>query len=510
MFSTPYPVGPPIGETHCGQVSNFGGQFAQPLVGTDGTVYVFWAGSEVDSQTCEWQTVIRMAKSTDGGTSMSDQSVVHRTSSDYDQVDGGLDIYNAPIGAVDIFGGEYDGNIYISYTNKDTSNSFAMDFNIEFIKSSDGGDTWTKPIFVNDDFAGEGAMDDQFHPWLYCNQEGTLSIIFYDQRVDSLNHWQFDIFAAYSFDGGDSWTTNHRISSESTNPINVKLDPHKGVAKAGKIGEYTGITSFRDHNNAVWTDGRNGNQEVWGANWVTPLLEPRLMAPANLSNVSDGLPHFHWATAWKKDDDRYRIEIAADNQFINMIQTEIVDTTGFTINSKALEDGLYYWRAKSFRVSTGDSSDYSQVHSFTSGDYQCLDSDGDGYGDPGNPGDDCVTDLCPDDFSFDNADADSDGIGDFCDNCPGVENPDQADADEDGIGDLCEYICGDVTGEGVINILDITYLIAYLYNSGPAPEHLIAGDVNGSGTPEAPQVNILDITYLIAYLYKSGLAPDCP
>ena len=35
-------------------------------------------------------------------------------------------------------------------------------------------------------------------------------------------------------------------------------------------------------------------------------------------------------------------------------------------------------------------------------------------------------------------DADSDGIGDACDNCPNKPNGAQKDADEDGIGDACE------------------------------------------------------------------------
>jgi len=65
--------------------------------------------------------------------------------------------------------------------------------------------------------------------------------------------------------------------------------------------------------------------------------------------------------------------------------------------------------------------------------------------------------------------------------------------------------CGDTNGDGAINILDITYLINYLYRGGPAPDPLGKADVNSDGT-----VNILDITYLINYLYKGGPAPDCP
>ncbi|MFH2034977.1 MAG: dockerin type I domain-containing protein [Candidatus Zixiibacteriota bacterium] len=68
-----------------------------------------------------------------------------------------------------------------------------------------------------------------------------------------------------------------------------------------------------------------------------------------------------------------------------------------------------------------------------------------------------------------------------------------------------DHICGDVNGNETINILDITYLIAYLYKDGPPPVFELAADVNNSGN-----INILDITYLISYLYKDGPDPNCP
>ncbi|MFH2036836.1 MAG: DUF1028 domain-containing protein [Candidatus Zixiibacteriota bacterium] len=67
------------------------------------------------------------------------------------------------------------------------------------------------------------------------------------------------------------------------------------------------------------------------------------------------------------------------------------------------------------------------------------------------------------------------------------------------------YMIGDVNDSKTINIIDITYLIAYLYKSGQEPSPVESGDVNASET-----INILDITYLIALLYKSGPEPICP
>lgn len=69
---------------------------------------------------------------------------------------------------------------------------------------------------------------------------------------------------------------------------------------------------------------------------------------------------------------------------------------------------------------------------------------------------------------------------------------------------LPTFICGDANGNGAVNILDATFIIAYLYKNGPDPEPLDAADANGNGV-----VNILDATYLIAHLYKNGPAPVC-
>ena len=64
---------------------------------------------------------------------------------------------------------------------------------------------------------------------------------------------------------------------------------------------------------------------------------------------------------------------------------------------------------------------------------------------------------------------------------------------------------GDANSTNSINILDVTYIINYLYKGGAAPECPAEADPNATCS-----INILDVTTIINYLYKGGAAPQCP
>jgi len=470
-------VGPIQDGSPCGWGDLDAGQFAFPLVGSDGSVYTLWVGGDLDTITCDYYTSLKIVKSTDGGVSWTDPEVIRHTVGNWGFVDGDIDVYNAPIAAADISGGPFDGNLYISYANMDYyNNPIYYDYNIEFIRSSDGGASWSEPIFINDDYVGYGAMYDQFHPWLFCNEEGILIAIWYDQRTDPINHYKFDVFAAYSFDGGETFTINHRISEVSIDPDQLKKSlPHQPIASnpalaptepmdpmAGKIAEYIGVTAFKDHVNAVWTDSRNGNQDVFGANWEIPLLQPRLIAPSDGDTLIDSV-RFDWATCWKIDDDYYRLQVAYDSNFSSLLFALGTINSSMTKDTSVLPlNTALYWRVKAFKISNGDSSDYSETRVFVLRPAVCFDSDGDGFGDPGHPENDCPDDNCPLVYNPAQEDRDRDSVGDSCDactdsdgdgfgnpgfpyntcpddNCPYAYNPGQTDSDGDGVGDACDW-----------------------------------------------------------------------
>jgi len=63
---------------------------------------------------------------------------------------------------------------------------------------------------------------------------------------------------------------------------------------------------------------------------------------------------------------------------------------------------------------------------------------------------------------------------------------------------------GDCTGDKIIDVSDVVFLINYLFINGPAPAPLPVGDVNCDGV-----VDVSDVVYMINYLFINGPAPCC-
>ena len=108
-------------------------------------------------------------------------------------------------------------------------------------------------------------------------------------------------------------------------------------------------------------------------------------------------------------------------------------------------------------------------------------------------------------------DADGDGILNSQDNCPGIVNPDQTDFDDDGIGDQCDdcngltNVLGNLDGNisindgPIINVMDLLNLCDVIEDEIEINDCLVqSGDVTGDGV-----VNMIDI-YAFATMLTNG------
>ncbi len=72
------------------------------------------------------------------------------------------------------------------------------------------------------------------------------------------------------------------------------------------------------------------------------------------------------------------------------------------------------------------------------------------------------------------------------------------------VPDTGDPVCGDVTDNGVVDILDIVALVNYKFKGGPEPANLDVAEVTGDGL-----VNILDIIAIVYFKYKGGPVLVC-
>ena len=61
---------------------------------------------------------------------------------------------------------------------------------------------------------------------------------------------------------------------------------------------------------------------------------------------------------------------------------------------------------------------------------------------------------------------------------------------------------GDADNDGEVNVVDVVFLVNYIFADGPPPQPLFAGDANCDGT-----INIADGVCLINYIFADGPAP---
>lgn len=538
-------IGPTQSSTGCGTgISS--GQFPIPVVSSNGDVHVFWMGYALDSGAfCSAEWTIKHVVSTDGGQSFDAGDVILPVTGWY-SASNGTDIYSNPAADADISGGPFDGNIYIAFTN--TGDEDVIRADVDFIYSTDNGATWTERVQLNDDVTAP--VSDSYHPWLIVNEEGVVIVIFYDTRFDPPFHQKFDLMATYSFDGGQTLTSNHRISSVSSDAGNLKSESQPQelfdadgrpivpvlTSRAGLIGEYIGVTAFYDKVNAVWTDSRHGNSEVYTANWYLPMLEPRLIAPVD-SGYTNANPTLSWSTSWKHNLDRYRLEIADDAGFTTNLQSHVIDTTFFTPIA-GLAEGLHYWRVKTFNTAGTDSSEYSATRLFE------VDTTPPASAELFSPADASIT-LNPMP-TFDWSDVTKAGapvvydlylstdstfpagpltstyfsiaVSQYTPVDSLTENAftfwkviarDQAgNSSNSDVWSVkyIQFLCGDINNDGTaFNIVDLNFLVNYIFRGGPLPPIIPASDLNGSGG----NPNIVDLNIIVNRIFRGAPLPTC-
>jgi len=303
-------------------VSGVQGSF--PATSSDGDLYVAWRGGGQ----------IRFDKSTDGGLTFGTDKVISSTPNAW-----------FPHMAVDLSGGPFHNYIYVVWN--DTRNG---DDDVFLGISSDGGDSWSSAMRINNDPIGNGK--DQYWPSIAISELGEIVILFYDSRNTSSN----DIIEAYiarSTDGGATFTNELLSTQPSTTNI-----PNGDV----RFGDYINIDFVGGNIVPVWTDERAGGFDM---DIYTGLIPP--IVPVELISfthrIVNGKVILDWVTATELNNLGFEIQRSTDNNIF--VTVGFVEGNGNSTSNKyySFTDeniiGKVFYRLK--QVDYDGSYNYSQI-----------------------------------------------------------------------------------------------------------------------------------------------------
>lgn len=234
----------------------YGGSSALPVVAPDGSVYAFSEESVAPPPEGQPRPPARllMFKSTDEGETW-ESSVVDEGSRPFEIVVPAVNPTN--------------GELYLVYAARERTDDdeASTPSEVYFTASSDQGATWSEPVNITDDDPAGGA--DQYLPGISVAPNGRVDVAWYDFRNDpfatagevdddmgaTVGQRYWDVYHAYTTDGGETWSQNLRVTTPS-------VDGAEGVTFAnydtqGPIG----IASTDGAAYLAWSDSRATGRE---------------------------------------------------------------------------------------------------------------------------------------------------------------------------------------------------------------------------------------------------------
>ncbi|HEY3216280.1 MAG TPA: FlgD immunoglobulin-like domain containing protein [Candidatus Eisenbacteria bacterium] len=123
---------------------------------------------------------------------------------------------------------------------------------VMFARSTDGGQTWSAPVRVNDDPTGNRAF--QWFGTLSVSPDGRMDAIWNDTR-GSADSTHSALYYSFSNDGGVTWSPNEQASPEWISTV--------GWPNQQKIGDYYHMISRVDGADLAWAATFNGEEDVY-------------------------------------------------------------------------------------------------------------------------------------------------------------------------------------------------------------------------------------------------------
>jgi hypothetical protein len=151
--------------------------------------------------------------------------------------------------AVDRSGTSTNNNVYMLASVQPTG--FTTGSDIMFVRSTDGGRTFSAPRRINDDPVNHAKW--HWFGALSVAPNGRIDVVWYDTRNAANNISQ--LFYSYSADGGHTWSRNVAISNS--------FNPFVGYPNQQKIGDYITTVSDNVSANVAYAATFNGEEDIY-------------------------------------------------------------------------------------------------------------------------------------------------------------------------------------------------------------------------------------------------------
>ncbi|MCX7832836.1 MAG: T9SS type A sorting domain-containing protein [Ignavibacteria bacterium] len=315
----------------------------------NGNVLVTWASTIPLSPFTE--DFVGFAKSTNGGANW----IVNENIYDMNGIQGiltqkrNIRVNGLPRMDVDLTNGPRSGWIYIITTEKNLPPA-GNDPDIIMHRSTDGGNTWSNGIRVNQDPLNNGKI--QYFPAIRVDDQGGINIVYYDDRRTSSD--SAEVFLSRSTDGGNTWT-DYPISDHRFAP-----KPISGGA-VGYQGDNIGVTSVNNFLWPLWMDDYSGIYQAWTVKIDLNSIGIKKINSATSSeySLSQNYPNpFNSSTTIEfsiPENDLITIKIyditgKEISTLINQSITAGKYSLQFSLHSE-LASGVYYYRMFSDKIS---------------------------------------------------------------------------------------------------------------------------------------------------------------